>query len=617
MSVVFVGLVLTFAVIIFTRTSSNVQTSSRRVNDPEAVRVAEAGIEKAVWCLNNPSNTTDCPGNPSFTGETSVTYGRGTYTTTVSGSGNTRTIDVTTTISGSGGTSTKQLQTKLTTTTTDVAFQYGVQAGLGGFDLSNNAFVTGNIYSGGNVTGSNGAYITGEAFLTANAPTVNQTSDPSVSPLNTTNFGTNGSTNDWLAQSFVPSITERVFSFDLKIAKHLNPGSTLTLYVYSDNSNNPDSDLTGGGKQVTVTIPSDSTGGWENGWTTQAFTPSTNPLLSAGTKYWLVIRTSSTNATNYWLTARSASADDSVYASGTAKLDGDGSAMPAACNPSVCDIAFRVNMGGVQPTLNIPTVTGTARSYNITDTTMGGKAYYRNLAGTVRANTNDTCTDGENGPNCFDLDASGGSDPDPVDLPLSDAQVSQMESQAAAGGTIVCSPTCSLGTSTVGPKKYQGNVSITNGAVITMAGTIWVEGDLTIDNNAIVKLADGYGSSSGIIVADDPANRSTKGKITLSNNGNLQGNATTGTYVMAVSMFTHTSTTAIAVSNNLTAGVIYAPHGIVDISNNANLKEVTAEKIVLQNNASVTYETGLANVNFSSGPGGSWAYQRGTYQIID
>jgi len=46
------------------------------------------------------------------------------------------------------------------------------------------------------------------------------------------------------------------------------------------------------------------------------------------------------------------------------------------------------------------------------------------------------------------------------------------------------------------------------------------------------------------------------------------------------------------------------------------MKEVSADKITLDNNASVTYEQGLADVNFSSGPGGSWTYQRGTYKIL-
>jgi len=42
------------------------------------------------------------------------------------------------------------------------------------------------------------------------------------------------------------------------------------------------------------------------------------------------------------------------------------------------------------------------------------------------------------------------------------------------------------------------------------------------------------------------------------------------------------------------------------MENNAILKEVSAYKIHLKNNAEVVYETGLANVLFSSGPGGGF-----------
>jgi hypothetical protein len=89
--------------------------------------------------------------------------------------------------------------------------------------------------------------------------------------------------------------------------------------------------------------------------------------------------------------------------------------------------------------------------------------------------------------------------------------------------------------------------------------------------------------------------------------------------VMAISMHRDQLFAAATVNvlNNLSACVIYSPYGIVEISNNAALKEVTAQKLILRENTSVTYESGLANVNFTTGPGGAWVYRRGTYQIIE
>lgn len=44
-------------------------------------------------------------------------------------------------------------------------FKYGTQAGQGGFIFHNNSHVSGNLYSNGDIVGSNGAYITGDAYV--------------------------------------------------------------------------------------------------------------------------------------------------------------------------------------------------------------------------------------------------------------------------------------------------------------------------------------------------------------------------------------------------------------------------------------------------------------------
>ncbi len=46
-----------------------------------------------------------------------------------------------------------------------IIFKYGTQAGQGGFIFQNNSHVNGSLYSNGNIIGSNGAYITGDAFV--------------------------------------------------------------------------------------------------------------------------------------------------------------------------------------------------------------------------------------------------------------------------------------------------------------------------------------------------------------------------------------------------------------------------------------------------------------------
>ena len=52
--------------------------------------------------------------------------------------------------------------------------------------------------------------------------------------------------------------------------------------------------------------------------------------------------------------------------------------------------------------------------------------------------------------------------------------------------------------------------------------------------------------------------------------------------------------------------LVYAGHGEINLKNDINLKEVTGYKITIQNNAQVVYESGLANLLFSSGPSGGY-----------
>lgn len=589
-ALLFIVVIATIAAILTSSLLANNSFLTRSTRRSLSLQVAEAGIDKALWCLNHPAQC----GGVGYTGETSA-VGAGDFSVTVTQNGGTRIIESAGTVKGI----TRIVQvTAVNQSDTNAAFHYGVQAGVGGIELSNNSQIIGNVYANGPVTGFNGATITGDAVLALSSPTTDAVSNPPVSPLNTLTFGTTGTT--YLAQSFFAGFNDRVYSIDVKIAKVNSPTTTVTAYIYSDDTNNPGTNLSGSG-QVITSAPASTPAGWENGWTSQVFSPVTQ--LVAGSKYWLVLRVSGSSATKYWTSVRSI--DDTAYANGTAKLDSDLSSMPVACGGG-CDIAFRVNVGGVPPTLSIPTVGGSAYARTIDATTIGSKAYYQNIVGTVRANGgSDTCTGSSAGPWCFGAQ----NDQQPQDFPLTSAMIAQMEEQATAGGTTTCSPTCTIVSgSSIGPMKYVGDVVIDNGAIVTLTGTILVQGDISISNNSVLQLSEGYGATSGLIVADDPSNPATKGRIQLLNNGDLRGNSTPGTYIMALAMNADPAlaTPAIDVSNNLAAGIVYAANGMVRIQNNANLKEVTGQKIALLNNASITYESGLANTIFSSGPGGSW-----------
>ena len=64
---------------------------------------------------------------------------------------------------------------------------------------------------------------------------------------------------------------------------------------------------------------------------------------------------------------------------------------------------------------------------------------------------------------------------------------------------------------------------------------------------------------------------------------------------------------AIKLGNKAEGTIFYAPHGVIIAGNNLNLKEATGYGLKGGNDATIPYESGLADLNFSSGPSGGWS----------
>ncbi len=231
---------------------------------------------------------------------------------------------------------------------------------------------------------------------------------------------------------------------------------------------------------------------------------------------------------------------------------------------------------------------GNAQAHTVNNSTIAGTLYCQ-----VGSGNNKSCNTSQ--PN-----------PSPQNMPLSSTQITTWENDATAGGTV--GDQSISGSVSLGPKKINGNLTINGNATLTITGTVWVTGTISVNNGATVKLSSGYGGSSGILMAG-VAGDSTKGQIDLSNNVTLLGSGTTGSYLLVLSERNNTTNTAIGLSNNVTGAIFYAGTGVIDLSNNAAAKEVTAYKLHLNSNATVTYESGLASSSFSSGPSGSWKVQ--------
>lgn len=250
--------------------------------------------------------------------------------------------------------------------------------------------------------------------------------------------------------------------------------------------------------------------------------------------------------------------------------------------------------------------TGSIYAHTLQNSTAGKDAYYYS-AGTIDSYTSSHVT-GTKYPGSIDQPT--------VELPISDDQIATWEADAEAGGTATCSGgTYSITASTIiGPLKIPCNLNISGSPTVTISGAIWVKGNITIQNNAILKMDPALGAQNVAIIADDPANRLTGSLISIQNNASFQNSGTAGSFVFMISQNNSAenggSVNAITLSNNTTALVAYAAHGLIPLSNNISLKEVTAYKITLQNNANVIYDTGLPNTLFEAGPGGG-------YNVVD
>ncbi len=228
---------------------------------------------------------------------------------------------------------------------------------------------------------------------------------------------------------------------------------------------------------------------------------------------------------------------------------------------------------------------GDASAYRVTNSTVTGNLYCQTGSG-----NNKPCNTSKPAPT-------------QLDSLISDSSITQWKNDAAAGGVINGDYTISSSGS-LGPKKIAGNLNINGSKILTLTGTVWVTGNINMNNGAEIKLATSYGSNSGEIVVD--------GMIDVSNNSTFAGSGTTGSYIMVLTTSdcpissSCNGNYAIDISNNVGSVILYAGKGTIHLNNNSSVKEATGYQMVLDNGATVNYESGIANVNFTSGPTGGW-----------
>lgn len=178
---------------------------------------------------------------------------------------------------------------------------------------------------------------------------------------------------------------------------------------------------------------------------------------------------------------------------------------------------------------------------------------------------------------------------------------------ATAGGITNCSGTCtfSSGSPNLGSQQYIGNLTLSNTTTAVMNGPIYVTGNVTIQNSASLKLNNSFGSNGSVLIID--------GKVSTQNSGSfIPTNSSPKGYILVAS--TSTASDAVHIQNSGVNAIFYALDGGATLENSAQVTALVAKSMFIKNSASLTYDSGLASAQFSTGPGGSWQPVKGTYK---
>lgn len=219
---------------------------------------------------------------------------------------------------------------------------------------------------------------------------------------------------------------------------------------------------------------------------------------------------------------------------------------------------------------------------------------------------------------------SGSADQPSVVMPISETFLDQWENNASAGGTITSPCPYSINSSvTIGPVKINCDVSVSGNkdVVVTLAGAIWINGNLVVNNDPKFKVSDSVGNKSVPVVVHSTSDPVGKGIVEINHNptfyasSSYDGSFNPDSYVVFISRNTGTESgtlaKAITAGNSVTGDLLlYAPHGLVELSNNVFLRGVTSYKLMLKNNTQVYYTSGFSHPLFVSGPGGAWKIEK-------
>lgn len=496
-----------------------------------------------------------------------------------------------------------------TSKTSSPIFYYGAQVGRGGISISNNARVVatalgeGNVYSNGAILGSNNAVITGSATVASGIIADSIASSTECSAQNI--VGKSGGPLMY-AQSFFMSTStpDTLAKVSLLVSRTGSP-SAATVYITTDNAGKPATTALASASLTSTLV----TSVYPTAPSMVNILFASPPTISPSTKYWIVFKAVS-HSSKYWrLCTGEGVGEEEDYPSGDAKSSTITwpSSTWTAVTPSGADLGFKVYFGGGQSLINNVAISVMAKADSITNSTVGGDAYYQTLTSTT-----------------VGVAHPGSPTPPELGMPISAGTLASWIAEADAGGTITgnCGTGGVAGCNTfpliLGPKRIVGNLTVGNGEALTISGTLYVTGNISVSNNGTISCAVSYLANSCKLI--------TAGSADISNNGIFNGSGTAGSYVLLLSTISNClvsgtqhagcapNDSAINLSNNVDGALFYAMNAAIYISNNATVKAIVGYKLVLDNNATIAYDSLVRNLTLAAdggaGSGAAWDINR-------
>ncbi|OGD94354.1 hypothetical protein A2697_00015 [Candidatus Curtissbacteria bacterium RIFCSPHIGHO2_01_FULL_41_44] len=180
---IFLTVILILTAALFTRVAGFLRFGSNSILREQATNLAEAGVDNAIWQLNETAGT--------YTGESNTPLGTtGTFTVTIQEktppNPQLKTIVSTGYIPNATSPRAKQtIKVDAQVNSEGASFRYATQTLEGGITMSNSSRINGSVYSNGNIA----AGVGGSQVITGDAWAVGNIDEPPIDVMGTTNPG--------------------------------------------------------------------------------------------------------------------------------------------------------------------------------------------------------------------------------------------------------------------------------------------------------------------------------------------------------------------------------------------------------------------------------------------